>query len=247
MLLGGRHNISGELRLSNGSALTFCPHGGPAFRCGLLILFVLLRRLAGGGRRPSEGYRYLYYNRMNLALKTTMLDRGASLPRDVVHVVNEMMHDFEESDRPSPTSLTPFSLRIALSLLVPFGPSNLLAAFLSFEIEPPRLGAQHQQLQQEVPHPSSLAILRVARNKDDVKEVFVRTKNDIWVVGRRSQQRELFMVFERQASPNLLEIDSSVLRCAVPPFSRCRAAAEDLGATRCPASPLRLLYSTSSL
>jgi len=89
----------------------------------------------------EEGFRYLYFNHMNLALKTT-LDRD-QLPNDIVRVLNKMHADFERN-----ASLSEVILHLG-------------------------------------------------------------TQNDVWIVGRKSDQREFYIIFD-QKSANLLEINEEV-------------------------------------
>jgi len=89
----------------------------------------------------DEGFRYLYFNHMNLALKTS-LERD-QLPNDIVRVLNKMHADFERN-----SSLSEVILHLG-------------------------------------------------------------TQNDVWIVGRKSDQREFYIIFD-QKSANLLEINEEV-------------------------------------
>jgi len=89
----------------------------------------------------DEGFRYLYFNHMNLALKTS-LERD-QLSNDIVRVLNKMHADFDRMP-----SLSEVILHLG-------------------------------------------------------------TQNDGWIVGRKSDQREFYIIFD-QKSANLLEINEEV-------------------------------------
>jgi len=95
----------------------------------------------------EEGFKYLYFNHMNLALKSSM-DRDM-ISHDIARVLNKMHADFEHS-------------------------SNL-------------------------------------------SEILVGTQNDGWVVGRKSDQREFYIIFDKQ-SANLLEINDEVKKLSAAYF-----------------------------
>jgi hypothetical protein len=91
--------------------------------------------------RAEDKYRYIYFNQMNLALKTSLKNRRLDLTRDILIIVTQMHTDFE-------------------------------------------------------------------RAQENVTEVMIRTHNDIWVVGKRSDQREFYVVFDQESS-NLLEVNGT--------------------------------------
>jgi len=95
----------------------------------------------------EEGFKYLYFNHMNLALKSSM-DRDM-ITHDIVRVLNKMHADFEHS-------------------------SNL-------------------------------------------SEILISTQNDGWIVGRKSDQREFYIIFDRQGA-NLLEINDEVKKLSAAYF-----------------------------
>ena len=43
----------------------------------------------------DEEYRYLYFNHINLALKTSVKDRSVTISRDTMNILNTMHTDFE--------------------------------------------------------------------------------------------------------------------------------------------------------
>ncbi len=43
----------------------------------------------------EEAYRYLYFNHMNLALKTSFTKKANTIPKDVLKVLSEIHYDFE--------------------------------------------------------------------------------------------------------------------------------------------------------
>jgi len=102
-------------------------------------------------RKPADdGYRYVYYNHMNLALKTSTSKRSVNIPREVTKMFTEIHSDFE-------------------------------------------------------------------RSPEGVSEVIVKTANDGWVVGRRSDQRELF-VFIDGRSVNLIEVTEEIRKLSAEKF-----------------------------
>ena len=44
----------------------------------------------------EEQYKYVYYNHMNFALKTSIKDKGVGLPRDTMKMLNDIHQDFEK-------------------------------------------------------------------------------------------------------------------------------------------------------
>jgi len=90
----------------------------------------------------DDHYRYIYFNHMNLALKTSLKQKGATLSKETMQILLEMHQDFEKS------------------------PEN-------------------------------------------VAEVFVKTQNDLWLLGRKSDKREFFVIFDRKDA-NLIEISEEV-------------------------------------
>jgi len=90
----------------------------------------------------EEQYRYIYFNHMNFALKTSLKDKGQSIPRETMKMLNDLHADFEKSS-------------------------------------------------------------------ENISEVLVRTQNDRWVVGRKSDQREFYVIFD-QKNAHLIEINEEV-------------------------------------
>jgi len=45
--------------------------------------------------RDEIEYRYIYFNQMNLAIKTTIKSKMLELSREVLILLNQMHHDFE--------------------------------------------------------------------------------------------------------------------------------------------------------
>jgi len=93
-------------------------------------------------QRFEDQYRYLYFNHQNFALKTSIPEKGAVLPKDIMKMLNDMHSDFE-------------------------------------------------------------------RSAQNVSEVLVRTQNDRWIVGRKSDQREFYVIFDNK-NAHLIEINEEV-------------------------------------
>lgn len=93
----------------------------------------------------SEEYRYLYFNHMNLAMKTSLSEKISVLPLPTINLLNQMHQDFE-------------------------------------------------------------------RSPESISEVVVNTLNDDWIVGRKSDQRELYVLFESQnfSNNNIIHIEDKV-------------------------------------
>lgn len=91
----------------------------------------------------EDQYKYIYFNHMNFALKTSIKDKGLGIARDTMKMLNDIHSDFEKS------------------------PEN-------------------------------------------ISEVLVRTQNDKWVVGRKSDQREFYVIFDNKNS-HLIEINGLLL------------------------------------
>jgi len=47
-------------------------------------------------KHGEDQYRYIYFNHMNLAMKTSLKQRGADLPKESMKMLNEMHSDFEK-------------------------------------------------------------------------------------------------------------------------------------------------------
>jgi len=93
----------------------------------------------------EEEYRYIYFNHINLALKTSLKEKGAMISRDTMGILNTIHSDFEKST-------------------------------------------------------------------DNISEVIIRTADDRWIVGRKSEQREFFVIFDnaRGTSTHLIDINEQV-------------------------------------
>jgi len=98
----------------------------------------------------EEQYRYIYFNHMNFALKTSLKEKGAAVPRETMKMLNEIHSDFEKS------------------------PEN-------------------------------------------ISEVLIRTQNDRWIVGRKSDQREFYVIFDHKNS-HLIEINEEVRKLSTTYF-----------------------------
>jgi hypothetical protein len=94
----------------------------------------------------EDTYRYIYFNHMNLALKTTLKGKALELSKDMMAALNQMHQDFEQG-----------------------------------------AGSSAEQIQ----------------------EVMIRTQANIWIVGKKSDQREFYVIFD-QDSRNLLEVTEEV-------------------------------------
>jgi len=90
----------------------------------------------------EDQYRYIYFNHMNCALKTSLKEKGLAIPRETMKMLNDIHTDFEKSP-------------------------------------------------------------------EKVSEVLIRTQNDRWVVGRKSDQREFYVIFDHKNS-HLIEINEEV-------------------------------------
>jgi len=99
----------------------------------------------------EEQYRYIYFNHMNLAMKTSLKQRGADLTKETLRLLNEIHTDFE-------------------------------------------------------------------KNIENPSEVLIRTQSDRWVVGRKSDQREFYVVFDTK-NANLLEINEEVKKLSTTYFN----------------------------
>jgi len=93
----------------------------------------------------DDQYKYIYFNRMNLALKTSLTHKGSDVPPVVMKV----------------------------------------------------LSAMHEQFV----HPT-----------DAISEVLVKTVNDIWIVGRCTEEREFYLIFDKSKDKDvtLVEINEQV-------------------------------------
>jgi len=89
----------------------------------------------------DDQYKYIYFNHMNCALKTSLKEKGG-IARDVLKMLNDIHNDFESSP-------------------------------------------------------------------EGLSEILVRTQNDKWIVGRKSDQREFYVIFEHKNS-HLIEINEEV-------------------------------------
>ncbi|CAH3164779.1 unnamed protein product [Pocillopora meandrina] len=101
----------------------------------------------------DQQYRYLYFNHMNLAQKSSVHSKKSSLP-----------------------CVAPEIMRLM---------GDISADFASFQED---------------------------------GETFVKTMSDCWIVGRKSDQRELFVILN-QKSANLIEIDEEVKRLGITQFN----------------------------
>ncbi|KAM7430052.1 vacuolar fusion protein ccz1 [Porites harrisoni] len=101
----------------------------------------------------DQQYRYLYFNHMNLAQKTSVHSRRSSLPIVAPEIMRLM--------------------------------GDISADFASFQED---------------------------------GETFVKTMSDCWIVGRKSDQRELFVILN-QKNANLIEIDEEVKRLGITQFN----------------------------
>ncbi|PRP76652.1 aspartate kinase [Planoprotostelium fungivorum] len=91
----------------------------------------------------EEEYRYIYFNHINLALKTSYKDKGATMSRDTMNILNTIHTDFEKST-------------------------------------------------------------------EKISEVVVRTSDDRWIVGRKSEQREFYVIFDNNKNDHLMQINDQV-------------------------------------
>lgn len=88
-------------------------------------------------------YKYIYFNQMNLALKTSLQGKGDDVDPQTMETLKKMHDEFE-------------------------------------------------------------------RAKDSACEVLVRSFNDRWIVGRRSEKREFFVIFDATKGTSLTEINEEV-------------------------------------
>eukprot|EP01117_Protostelium_nocturnum_P014528 TRINITY_DN5536_c0_g1_i1.p1 TRINITY_DN5536_c0_g1~~TRINITY_DN5536_c0_g1_i1.p1 ORF type:complete len:476 (+),score=147.88 TRINITY_DN5536_c0_g1_i1:136-1563(+) len=101
----------------------------------------------------EEQYRYVYFNHINLALKTSFKDKGSAIPKEIMTLLNQIHADFEKST-------------------------------------------------------------------EGVSEVLIRTHNDKWIVGRKSDQREFFVIFdETNKSSHLMDISDEVKKLSATYFN----------------------------
>ena len=52
--------------------------------------------VALGGSNSSQPHRFIYFNHMNLALKTSLRGRGRTLSRNLMHAISELHRDFAD-------------------------------------------------------------------------------------------------------------------------------------------------------
>eukprot|EP01118_Nematostelium_gracile_P018295 TRINITY_DN8091_c0_g1_i1.p1 TRINITY_DN8091_c0_g1~~TRINITY_DN8091_c0_g1_i1.p1 ORF type:complete len:444 (-),score=113.32 TRINITY_DN8091_c0_g1_i1:1241-2572(-) len=102
-------------------------------------------------QNAEESYRYIYFNHMNCALKTPLKEKGSTIPRETMKMLNDIHADFEKSP-------------------------------------------------------------------EKVSEMLIRTQNDRWVVGKKSDQRELYVIFDHKNS-HLIEINDEVRKLCNTYFS----------------------------
>jgi len=100
----------------------------------------------------EDQYRYIYFNHMNLAMKTSynMKTKSADLDRATLKILNELHAEFKKST-------------------------------------------------------------------DNSSEVLVRTANDRWIVARKSDQREFYVLFESKTA-HLIEINDEVKKLSTTYF-----------------------------
>ena len=91
----------------------------------------------------DEQFKYIYFNHMNLALKTSLKSKGQELNKATLITLANMHEEFETSP-------------------------------------------------------------------EGICEVLVRTHNDRWIVGRKSEQREFYIIFDNMKNSNLMEINEEV-------------------------------------
>jgi len=56
-------------------------------------------------KHGEDQYRYVYFNHMNLAMKTSLKQRGADLPKETMKMLNEMHADFEKQQPSLPSEV----------------------------------------------------------------------------------------------------------------------------------------------
>jgi hypothetical protein len=119
--------------------------------------------------RFDEQYRYVYYNHMILALRTS-LTKNTDLSPSTMDLIDGMHADFEECAPPDSSTI-------------------LSGSFCS-------------------------------SSADGLCELLVRTNTEKWIVGRRSEQREFYVIFDNSKNANLGDINGA----PSPPLSSSPAA-----------------------
>ena len=100
-------------------------------------------------------YKYIYFNQMNLALKTSLQGKGDDIDGQTMETLKRMHDEFEKSKGSRESNDSKGS-------------------------------------------------------KDSACEILVKSFNDRWIVGRRSEQREFFVIFDATKGANLTEINEEV-------------------------------------
>lgn len=100
-------------------------------------------------------YKYIYFNQMNLALKTSLQGKGDDIDGQTMETLKRMHDEFEKSKGSRESNDSKGS-------------------------------------------------------KDSACEILVKSYNDRWIVGRRSEQREFFVIFDGTKGANLTEINEEV-------------------------------------
>jgi len=101
-------------------------------------------------KAADDGFRYLYFNHMNLALKTSINKKATALPKEVMKLLTELHSEFE-------------------------------------------------------------------RSPESVCEVMLKLSSDGWIVGRKSDRRELFVVIEGR-SANLIDATEEIRKLSMSHF-----------------------------
>jgi hypothetical protein len=151
--------------------------------------------------RADDQFRFLYFNYMNLALKTSLNAKQSPLTMEAIKLIRNIHSDFRQP-----------LLRLCIELCVTTAPDHHLCVCRS-STNPPF-------------DPSSMEVkgrppLVPARSTPEVSEVCVKTAAHGWVVGRRATQthREFFVLLDEKVGP-LSEVQgtASILPSALFPL-----------------------------
>jgi hypothetical protein len=169
---------------------------------------------SSGTNSSEESYRFLYFNHMNLALKTSLHSaRSSPLTMEIIKIIREMHQDFNAIN-PRDKRVIETTLRRDDKENNSSGNSQNLKQFLSGEnsvgvnsitgISNVNQGISiHSGLSSVHSHGPALS--------NGANEIIVRTRGSGWVVGRRANQthREFFVLLDEKI-PSIAEIQQEL-------------------------------------
>jgi len=123
---------------------------------------------------PDTSYKYIYFNHMNMALKTTMNEaRPTTLSREIMRILSDICDELNRCNH---------------------------------RATPERRSRQAAAL--TLPGDRVLAGLGLPRSPEQLSEIVAKSANDYWVVARRSEQREVYMVLHKKDA-TLLDVQGA--------------------------------------